>query len=143
MRRATMLERLGRLLPGERTDGAVFAQTGPRPSVQLAVTLLPVLVGSWISWYLGLAWIGVATVLFSIPRRWVAIACTDRGIAVCCVFRRGIRVIERFDHEAFHGPSASPLEPSVTVGDRTYWLRIGQVDEARRMARAARSSTHA
>lgn len=140
MRRTTMLQRLGTLLPGERVEGAVFAQTGPRPGVQLLVTMVPVLVSSWISWQLMVAWICASTIGFSSRRQWVAIACTDTGIAVCRVFRRRMGVLERFGHEALHEPVDSAMEPSVTVGDTTYWLRIGQVDEARRMARAARAA---
>jgi hypothetical protein len=138
-----MLRRLAELLPDERVDGAFFAQTGPRPLTQLAVTLLPLLVSSWISWYLGLAWIGGATAAFSAKRRWVAITTTDRGVVVCKVFKPRPRIIERLDRDALREPVDSVVEPSVTVGDTTYWLRLGQLDEARRMARAARGAATA
>ena len=135
-----MLRRLAELLPGERIDGAVFAQTGPRPGVELLVALVPMLGASFISWYLGLAWILVSTVVISLMRRWVAIAVTEREVVVCRVFKPRPRVLERLGHEALHEPDPSRLEPSITVGATTYWLRMGQLDEARRMARAARAA---
>lgn len=141
MRRTTMLRRLEALLPGERIDGAVFAQTGPRPLLQLLVTLLPGLVASWVSPHLGLAWIGVSSIAFFAGRRWFAVAVTDRGVAVCNVFSRRRAVVARFGHDAFHGPTDSAIEPSVEVGGTTYWLRVRQVDEARRMRDASRAAS--
>jgi hypothetical protein len=143
MRRKTMLRRLAELLPDERVGGAFFAQTGPRALTQLAVTMLPMLFSLLISWYLALAWISLSNAAFSAKRRWFAIATTDRGVVVCKVFKPRPRIIERLDREALREPVDSVMEPSVTVGDTTYWLPLGQLDEARRMARAARGAATA
>ena len=130
--------------PAETVVGAFRVFRGPRPGTEfLAIALnVPVFafapIGALASVVICLISVVAITVMIQILRQYILCAVTDRGVLLIgCGHVPG-----RWSPKSLiaSGPWASMgtvkdrVESRIRIGDRSYWLRSAEYDEARRLS---------